>query len=111
MDKIKNIYLLNTADHLKLFIYSEVNDKDPLRYNYYILSIRKNAKPIVFESSRILQALKDNKSKIIKISPDDELHNTFNIALKNAKKIKLEEDQELKSIKYIKDNYQSKMNK
>ena len=77
-DNINNIYLMRTSNNQRLFIFSEVNQNDSLRYNYYVLSIDNN-KVEVIEYRSILQVLNNTDSKIIKITPEDELYEIFKL--------------------------------
>ena len=89
INDVKNIYLINHNKNNKLFVFSEINKDDRLRYNYYILSIKKERKPIIIETNNILNFLKDNKTKMIPISKNDNIYPIFEAAFYDAKKLKI----------------------
>lgn len=93
-DNINNIYLMQTSNNQRLFIFSEVNQNDSLRYNYYVLSIDNN-KVEVIEYRSILQVLNNTDSKIIKITPKDKLYEIFKLALYNAKRVKIDNNSKM----------------
>lgn len=93
-DNINNIYLMRTSNNQRLFIFSEVNQNDSLRYNYYVLSIDNN-KVEVIEYRSILQVLNNTDSKIIKITPEDELYEIFKLALYNAKRVRIDNNNKM----------------
>ena len=86
-ERIRNIYLMNIGPNSKMFIFSVADPNNSLKYDYYLLNLRKGAKPNIIKANNILQSLNSYDKKIIRIQEGDDLYNFFRSSLNRAKKI------------------------
>ena len=94
---IKNIFLINTDSQIKTFVFSVWNPDDSLKFDYYLLYLKKGTNPTLIKTNNILESLEKSNSRIIKIDKDDELYTFFINSLQNAKSINLRRNRKRKN--------------
>lgn len=88
-ENIKNIYLLKLSPKERMYIFSIADIEEPLKYNYYILSINNGFRPSMIKANNIINELKNYQRRIIKITKDNEMYDDFINSLHKVKRLNI----------------------